>query len=427
MLKKLTNFLSHPTSTAVIINTVGNYLNVFFSAFFVILLVRLLSRAEYGVFSVLLGITFVLANMLDFGITASIYSYLPLMIEKNTANAYRFIKSTFFFQTLFSVIVVAILMVIFPTLDRIFFKTSAPLTTLWVTAVAVLFFIWQNYLSNCLYVAKRVLQVNLYTLYANIVKTIAVLLLAWSGHITVGIVIFTFGIVGPVVFFLFVYSSKKNHMGAVMRAPLTFHDLRVQYTLTYFVASQFFNLGQRMDLFLMSYFRPKFEVGYYGLAQKIILTIITTIVSITQVISPNFARVKTKRDFTPQLRSALTYMLIPTAIFLAVLVTPTWIFTLILTTKFTRTADLSRWMSLVYIPYSFISLFHLFLLYVVKKPIYILYANLLLFGIITGGCYLSIPRYGAMGAIWSLGAAFIAASALLVILSLKEYRKLPAA
>jgi O-antigen/teichoic acid export membrane protein len=182
-----------------------------------------------------------------------------------------------------------------------------------------------------------------------------------------------------------------------------------------------------MDLFLMSYFRPKYEVGYYGLAQKIILTIITTIVSITQVISPNFAKVKTKLDFGPHLKSALLYMLIPTAIFLLVLITPNWIFDLVLTKKFTETAGISRWMSLVYIPYSFISLFHLFLLYVVKKPIYILYANLLLFGIISGGCYLYIPRFGAMGAIWSLGAAFMAASVLLVILSYAEYRKLPAA
>lgn len=426
MIKNLSSILKHPTSMAVIINTVGNYLNVFFSAFFVILLTRLLSRSEYGAFSVLFGITFVLANVLDFGTTATIYSYLPGLIATQSNKAYRFIKSTFFYQTLFSLIVVAVLIALFPALDLYFFKTKAPIATLWITAVAVLFFIWQNFLSNCLYVAKRILQVNLYTLYANIVKTVAVLILAWTGHITVGIVIFMFGIVGPVVFFIFVYASKKNHLSAIMNAEIDRSDFRIRYTLTYFIASQFFNLGQRMDLFLMSYFRPQFEVGYYGLAQKIILTIIATIVSITQVISPTFAAVHTKKELRPHLRSGLMYMLIPTAIFIAVIFTPTFIFELILTKKFDHTAEIARLMALVYIPYSFMSLFHLFLLYTVKKPLYILYTNLVLFAVITGGCILSIPRFGAYGAIASLGVGFVGASILLILLAAKEYQRLPA-
>lgn len=410
---------------AVIVNTVGNYLNVFFSAFFVYLLVRILNPSEYGVLSVLFGIMFVLANLLDFGTTATIYSYLPMLIEQKSATAYRFIKSTFFYQTLFSCIVIGFLLIAFPWLDLVFFKTHAHIVTLYITAISVLFFIWQNFLCNCLYVAKRVWQVNIYTLIANVIKTAIVIVLALTHTITVGLIIFIFGIVGPIIFFIFVYSSKKNHMDAIMKAPIDKSDFQLRYTLTYFVASQFFNLGLRMDLFLLSYFRPKEEVGYYGLAQKIILTIITTIVSITQVISPAFAKIRTRKDLFIHAKSAILYMLIPTAIFLLLAVTPTWVFDLVFTKKFSHTADISRQLAIVYIPYSFISLFHLFLLYSVKKPAHILVGNLALFIIVSLGCYFFIPTYGISAAVISLAVAFVVASIILVVLSAKEYRLMP--
>jgi len=424
MISKFSSFLKRPTSTAVIINTVGNYLNVFFSAFFIYLLVRIISRSEYGVLSVLFGITFVLANLLDFGTTATLYSYLPSLIEKKSENAYRLIKSTFFYQTLFSGLIIGFLIIAFPWLDMVFFKTRAPIFTLYITAISVLFFIWQNFLSNCLYVTKRVLQVNIYSLISNVIKTAIVLVLAATHTITVGLIIFVFGVVGPVIFFILVYSSKKNHMDAVMRAPIERSDFKLSYTFTYFVASQFFNLGLRMDLFLLSYFLSS-DLGDYGAAQKIILTIITTIVSITQVISPAFAKIRTKKDLFINIKPALFYMLIPTAIFFMLFITPDWIFNLFFTNKFYNTPMISRRLAIVYLPYSFISLFHLFLLYSVKRPADILIGNITIFLVVSIGCYLYIPLYGSLAAVWSLGAAFTAASIILIFLSYRAFRLMP--
>jgi len=425
MISKLSSFLKRPTSTAVIINTVGNYLNVFFSAFFIYLIVRIISRSDYGVLSVLFGITFVLANLLDFGTTATLYSYLPNLIEQKSANAYRLIKSTFFYQTLFSSIIIGFLIIAFPWLDLVFFKTKAPVATLYVTAISVLFFIWQNFLTNCLYVTKRVIQVNMYTLIANIIKTFIIVILALTHTISVGIIIFAFGIIGPIVFFILVYSSKKNHMAAVMRAPIERSDFKVSYTLTYFIASQFFNLGLRMDLFLLSYFLSK-DLGDYGAAQKIILTIITTIVSITQVISPTFAKIRTKKDVYKQIKPSLFYMLIPTAIFAILFLTPDWIFNLFFTNKFYNTPIIARQLAIVYLPYSFISLFHLFLLYAVKRPADILIGNIAIFLIVTLGCFFFIPLYGATAAVWSVGASFAVASVILIFLSIRAFRAMPA-
>ncbi len=426
MLARIFLFLKRPTSRDVIINTIGNYLNVFFTALFALILVRILTPPQYGVLSVLLGIAYVLANILDFGTTATIYSYLPPMIEKKTANLYRFIKSTFFYQSLFSLIVIAVLLIGFPYLDKVFFKTNAPVWEMYLTSFSVLFLIWQNFVSNILFAAKKFLKVNIYSNAANVLKTVVIFFLVSAKLVTVGSVIFVFGIIGPIIFFLLLFIEKKDFVFVLLKSEIKREEFRFGYTLTYFFAAQFQNLGLRMDLFLLSYFRAKSEVGFYGLAQKIILTIITTIISITQVLSPGFSKIKTKKETRHQLKTGFLYMLLPTFLFLLLFFIPDWVFELFFTDKFVQTAAITKALSLPFIIYTISSIPQLFILYTIKKPKYILIANILFFIILTVGCYYLIPLWGVYGPPYAISAALLVSTVILVLIAIPEYKKLPA-
>jgi len=426
MLKLARRIFSDPTRKNVIINTFGNNLNVIFTAFFALLLVRVLDPAQYGVMSVLLGIAYVLANILDFGTSATIYSYLPPLIEKRQLESYRFVKSTFFYQTLFSLIVIVTLMLTFPFIDATFFRTGAPLIDLYLTSLAVLLFIWQNFVWNCMAAAKRFMKVNLYINSANIIKTLLLIYLSISGNVTVSSVIFVFGIIGPLVFFLLLFLQKRELLRIILLdTKVKRSDIRIKYTMTYFLASQFFNLGLRMDLFLLSYFGMRNETGYYGLSQKIILTIITTVVSITQVLSPMFSNIHTKEEVKKHLKTGVLYLAIPTGLFMILAVLPKQIFQLVFTDKFTEVAPITHALSIPFIIYALGSLPLLFLLYTVKKPIYILTANILFFFIITGGSYYLIPVWGAYGPPIAIGFAMSIAVIIVTAASVFEYRRLP--
>ena len=425
MLPRLLNFIKKPTSKDIIVNTIGNYLNVVFIAFFAFLLVRILQPSEYGVLSVLLGISYVLANILDFGTTASIYSYLPPMIEKKHKNIYVFLKTILFYQTGFSLIIITFLFIFFPYLDKIFFKTGAPWRELYLTTFSVLFFIWQNYAINALNAGKKFFQANLYLNLSNIVKTILIFILIPLKMITVGSIIFVFGIFGPIVFFLMLFFEKKHLVFNILKAPIKKEEFRFGYTITFFFASQFFNLATRMDLFLLSFFLSKSpEVGYYGLAQKIILTVMASISSITQVLSPNFSKIKTKAEIIKEFKHGMFYLLIPTGLFILLFFTPNQIFYLFFTEKFAKTAAITKALSLPFILYALLNLPTLFLLYTVKKPSYILVANLAVFFIITLGCYYLIPKYGVFGPPYVIAIAFFISFLIMTILSIKEYRKI---
>lgn len=425
MVQRILSFIKRPTSKDIFINTVGNYLNVAFTAFFALILVRILTPSQYGVLSVLLGIAYVLANILDFGTTATIYSYLPPMIEKKEINIYRFIKSTFFYQSIFSIIVIALLFIFFPYLDKIFFKTNAPNWELYATSISVLFFIWQNFVSNCLFAAKKFLKVNIYSNLANIIKTLIIFVMVLNHTVTVGSIIFVFGILGPAFFFFFLFIEKKDLIFILIKSDVKKEEFRFGYTLTYFIASQFQNLGLRMDLFLLSYFRSKSEVGYYGLSQKIILTIITTIISVTQVLSPSFSKISTKKETKHHLKTGMTYLLLPTMLFIILFFLPKQVYVLFFTEKFASTASITRALSIPFIIYTLISLPMLFLLYTVKKPIYILISNIIFFLILTVLCYILIPAKGLSGPPIAIFIALFMSSLVLIVTSYREYKKLP--
>ena len=50
------------------------------------------------------------------------------------------------------------------------------------------------------------------------------------------------------------FIEKKELVYILAKSNVSREEFRFEYTITYFVASQFFNLGLRMDLFLLSYF-----------------------------------------------------------------------------------------------------------------------------------------------------------------------------
>ena len=426
MIRRIFNFIKKPTSRNIIINTVGNYINVVFIFFFAILVTRIISPTQYGVLSVLLGISYVLANVLDFGTTATIYSYLPPLIEKSKKDTYVFIKTIFVYQTLFSLIIIAILFVTFPFLDRIFFKTNAPKWELYVTIISVLFFIWSNFFLNILYASKQFLKANIYSLIANVVKTVVIIGFALAGRLYVGTVIFVFGIVGPLVFFILILYEKRGRLDFFMKSKINREHFRLKYTLTFFIATQFFNLASRMDLFLLSFFFPgSAQIGHYGLAQKIILTVTMAIVSITQVLSPQFSHLKTRDEVRHQVKTGFYYLIMPAGIFILLFLTPDIIFKLSFPEKYIKAAAITRALSIPYLISILGNIPNLFVLYTIKKPVYILWTNIVFLIVVSAGYFLLIPRFGVMAPVYILTLGFIVGTSITTIASIYEYKKLP--
>lgn len=150
----------------------------------------------------------------------------------------------------------------------------------------------------------------------------------------------------------------------------------------------------------------------------------TTIISITQVLSPAFSGNVKKKDVLKQIKTGLTYLLVPSALFLILFLLPNQVFVLFFTGKFAHTAEITKALSLPFVVYALANIPILFLLYTVKRPFYILIANVVFFVILTAGSYYLIPIRGLMGAPIAVLVALIANAVLLTIFSVYEYRNI---
>lgn len=401
LLQRIPTLLASKTGRLIIINTAGTYLNVAFALIFVLLMTRTLERVEYGAMTVLLNISYILANIMEFGTTATIYSQIPALHQ--TKETYHdllsFIKTTLSYQTILSLIVVLLLIVAFPTLDARFFKTNSHISILVVTAFSVLCFVWQNTIMNMFFAVKKFAEANIWLNVSNVVKTGIILLMLPFGFVNTGSVIFVFGIVGPAIFVaISSWRYRKNIKTMLLVSKISRSHIKIEYTLTNFIAQQFFNLGMRMDLFILSFYGLRVQVADYGLSQKIILTIISTVVSITQVLSPRYAVLKDKLQAKSELKHSLLYLTLPTLCFALLLIVPESLFTLVFTDKFVETPLFTRLLGAVFIIFSLGQVFALFHLYTFKKPHILLWTNIVFFIIMTIGCLTLIPIWGAVAA-----------------------------
>ena len=123
-------------------------------------------------------------------------------------------------------------------------------------------------------------------------------------------------------------------------------------------------------------------------------------------------------------RDGFMYLLIPSALFLALFFTPNRVFYLFFTEKFAQTANITKALALPFIIMCLGSLPSLFILYTVKKPVYLLVANIAMFLIISIGCYLYVPTYGVTAPPYALAVAFTVGTIIISLAAVYEYKKL---
>jgi O-antigen/teichoic acid export membrane protein len=380
-------------SKNVLINAGGAYLNIAFATFYTIFLARSFDRVEFGVLSVLLVFSYVLANVFNFGMPASIYAHLP-EIAHDPKKAVKFLKSNLLLLVVLAITSLSIIFMASSFLDTHIFKLKAPPVYYALALTGTFFYIIQNFARDALNAIGDFLHINIAQNISNMVKTALLVFLALSHRLTIGNALFIMGVLGPAVVFAIIIYERKWIIRSLFDSEIARSSIKLGYTTQYFIASQLFALASRVDLFMVAYFLTPGDKGDYALAQRIVLAIVTTTDSITQVFSPQFAKVHSQNDVFSLLKKAFLYVLLPTALFIGVSIAPTYLYTLFFTGKFLFSFPVTRLLSLAYIPYNFAAILLLFFLYSIKKPVHVLISNLILVIILVVGDFFLVPKLG---------------------------------
>lgn len=424
-MKKYLALLNTPTTKNVIINTLGNFLVIIFTAIYYYIMIRLLTKTEYGIVSVLFGIAFVLTNMLDFGITASIYAILPTFDKEKTHQKLSFIKSNLIFQTVCSAIVVGTFFIFSDYLDKNFFKLGVSKWLYFWALLSIQAFLIQNFMTNILMATHQVMLNNLLINIANTIKSVILIYLLFTGHTGLELIVIVLGILGPAIMFFGLLIAKPKSLLQFLQVPIDKAHLHLSYSISYFISAQIFNLGTRIDLFLLSYFLAKDQVGEYAAAQKIILVVISAVISITQVLASHFSNAKSKVELTKLLKKSMLYMMIPIGAYVAAIFLPESIYLAFFQSQYEKTGLITRLLSLSFSLYCVLAVLQLFFTYTIRKTHYLIITNAVFLIIMTIGCYFLIPIYGIIGPVSVYMIAFSTITIMSIYYFKKEFDLLP--
>lgn len=407
----------------VIINTLGNYLGFFIGGLYTILLFRFFDPYQFGVLSILLALSYLLANVLSFGIPATLYATIPSLLP-DKEKAYDFLKSNFIFQTTLASASLLLIYALLPHYDMRLFKLDLPNYYYAITLISTLLYIWQNFIRDAMNAAERFLQINTATNISNIVKIILIVWLGFQGKLTIAMTIVILGIVGPLIVFFAVLIGRRQIVRSLTQHKIVRSHIKLRFTMPYFISTQLFNLTTRADLFLIAYFLTTVDAGHYSVAQRVIFVIITSIDSITQVLSAEFSKVSLRKDVIKLTRRAFYYMAIPSTILLVLAGLPSFIYELLIPPAYSPSIPLVRSLSLTYIPFAFDAALLLFFLYTLRKPEFVLFVNILMLLLVTIFHILLIPRMGINGPAISFGITYVVITFVIGAGLLREFRLL---
>lgn len=413
-----------PNTRNVAINTAGSYIGFLFAGFYTVFLVRVFRPDEFGVLTILLTLSYLLANILSFGMPASIYAHVPGLLQ-DKQKVMTFVTSNILFLTVLSGLSLLALYVFITPLDTMLFKTDAPAYQFGYALIGTQLYIWQNFIRDVLNAAGKFLHVNVALNIANVIKVVLLVWLAMWNLLGITQVLIILGMIGPAVFFAVVLLERRWILKAVASAKAKTSEIKLGYTMTYFLSTQLFQLASRADIFMVSFFLTRPEVGFYGLSQRIILAVITSADSITQVMSPQFARVISQREVMRMLKHSFTYMLLPAAMFIGGIILPPVVYELVFGNDYGTSTSLTKLLSFAYLPFPFLAAAVLFFLYTIKKPLYLLKSNVIFLVAILAGNSITIPLYRLYGPPVTYLTAFAIMTAYIAYSFRKELMRLP--
>src|SRR3989344_675775 len=405
-MKQIRTLLRERTTAEVVVNTIGNYLNIFFSVLYVVIIARFFTPSENGIYIVLFTLVYVFTNIFDFGTSATIYSYLPSMLQDKT-KSFSFLKITFVYQTILATAALIVLSLLINPINNDWLKLHVPFRYfIWAFGTIPLL-IWQNFILNTLYASRRFFTANVLINMINITRLLLLLLFKIYGILNLEWLLIIFGPLAPILFILLIVVIYPKLPKQFIEASLVRKHLNLGYSFVFFIATQLYFIASRLDLFIIAHFLTKTEVGYYGLAQKIVFSILTTINSVTQVLSPQFSVVKTKSQVNLLMRRFGIFCILPIGLLIGAIITPDFIYNLVFSIQYAAMPPVAKLLSGVNIFFVVMQIPMLFFLYAVKKPKYVLISNAILLTIIGVGSYYGAQNYGLFGPPLALLASYI--------------------
>ncbi|MFA6570020.1 MAG: oligosaccharide flippase family protein [Bacteroidota bacterium] len=381
----------------------GNSISAFFAFILTVILVRGMSKSDFGYYSAVFSFALLLSDVSDIGIGSSLSRFLPpLKADSNKTN--RFLKTALIYQSGI-VLILAIFVVVFSKFLAVnFFHDPSLGGTVAAVAIALVGMTFSSFFSYAFSAKEKFYGSAIIPAVSSISRVILIVPFVLLATLTIGGALW-------IQIISFILTSI---IGLVLINPgflLAAFDLKNLKSLIRFssflgIARSFTAISSRLDTLMLIAMTNSIETAVYATASRIISIYPLLSGSFSAVLAPRFATIRSENELNTFLKKVIlgTAGIILTIIILIIVAYP---FMMILFGEKTRDSVPVLQLLLVAMIFFVASVPPVSLaIYYLKKP-HILSINsvIQLIIVIAGNLYF-IPKFGRFGPIYSLMLAY---------------------
>lgn len=398
--QKVLNFGKSKTATDTLTLFSGNALNAFFSFLFTLIVARALSVSDFGVFSAVGNLVYIIIPLSDLGVSSGIVRFVSeLESQGKVKTSLKYINAAFAIKFV-TFAIISIIIVLFPdTIARALLASTDANMSYWVVAIGIGLFLpslvpfilnarrkfFQSAVIDTAHSFGRNLFVGVVLLIGALTLHMALLAYALAGIVS---------LLGIAVFFGFSFIKAK---------PNVLHYKKLLSFSSWLGVNKIIStIASRVDVQLLALLAGAASTGVYSIASKLALFISILAASFSAVIAPrlsSFGSKQAERSYI--VKTTFAVFIISLGIALWALIAEPFI-VLLFGSKYIDAVGVFRVLAIGMIPFLFTVPSVTAIIYALKKPKYIGFFSIFQLATVFALDFSLIPQYGAMGAALTL-------------------------
>lgn len=403
----ITNFLKLLFLSKTFRNTflvfLGNGISAFFSFLFTVTLVRQLSLADFGYFSALLSLLFLVTDLSDIGVGSSLSAFLPPM-EKTVSKLLSFLKTAFTIQVTIASVVSLLILVFSKNIAVVLFHGLELHGLVKITALGIFTTIMVNFFQFSLSARQRFLQVSFLSSFGSLMRLLLLLVLLVFAAVTLENAVY----MQTAAFILLLTMAVILLKLDFINEKIITTDFKKLLSFAYLlgIARGLTALASRLDVLMIIAIKNATEAGIYSTASRVISIYPLLSGSFSTVIAPRLSATTDKKELKTYMYKVILATLGIIVIIVLMMVTAYPFMTVLFGQKAVPAVPVFRYLllSMIFfvgsIPAVSLAIYYL------KKPYILTVNSVLQLVIVVVGNYIFIPRYGRLGASYSLIIAY---------------------
>ena len=378
----------------------SNTATAFLGFVFTWILARWLTVEEFGVFSAASNLVFILAPLVDIGVTAGLVRFVSQLEAKGKyEESLKYIKAGFIIRASLTLVFAAILVAFAPLISSKFLATNDPMISVWVALILIGIFFVSFF--PFLFQARRQFLKSVITDISYTLGRVIIAALFLLVGLTLYNALASFALAGVVTFFvvwiLFGYSFLNRKVPSIVYKKLMGFSgwLGVNKILS--------SIYSRVDILFLASIAGATITGYYSIASRLAFFIIVITSSLSAVMAPRLSAFEDKEKEKVYIKKATLLLVIISAgvLFWVAIARPFII--ILFSTKYVESVAIFQALALAMIPFLFTAPPVTAIIYAMKKPKYIGIFSVVQLVLMVVLNYYLITRYGAFGAAFTFG------------------------